>query len=76
MSGIRTDLSGRQVRAALERAGFAFQRQKGNQMLLRRNAPATRIIVPDHPIIRSGTLRRIIGDAGLSMDGFNELLPY
>ena len=45
-------------------------------MLLRRDKPRTRIVVPDQAIIRNGTLRRIIGDAGLSMDAFNELLEY
>jgi predicted RNA binding protein YcfA (HicA-like mRNA interferase family) len=74
VSEIRTDLSGRQVQAALERAGFVFQRQKGEQMLLRRSDPLTRIVVPDHRILRTGTLRRIIGDTGLSVERFNELL--
>jgi predicted RNA binding protein YcfA (HicA-like mRNA interferase family) len=76
MTEVRTDLSGRQVRAALERVGFVFQRQEGEQMLLRRSAPLTRVVVPDHAIIRTGTLRRIIGDTGLSVDRFNELLQY
>ena len=74
MSTIRTDLSGRDVRAALERVGFVFQCQKGDHVLLRRSHPLTRIVVPDHLIIRTGTLRRIIGDAGLSVHAFNELL--
>jgi hypothetical protein len=34
-----TDLSGREVRAALERAGFVFRRQTGSHMILRRDAP-------------------------------------
>jgi len=33
------DLSGRQVRAALEHAGFGFRRQKGSHMILRRDDP-------------------------------------
>jgi predicted RNA binding protein YcfA (HicA-like mRNA interferase family) len=74
VSEIRTDLSGSDVRAALERDGFVFQRQKGEQMLLRRSDPLARIVVPDHHIIRTGTLRRIIGDTGLSIERFNELL--
>jgi predicted RNA binding protein YcfA (HicA-like mRNA interferase family) len=41
-----TDLSGRRVRAALERAGFAFVRQKGSHMILRRGS--TWVVVPDH----------------------------
>jgi len=76
VSEIRADLSGLQVRGALERIGFAFQGQQGDHMLLRRSAPLTRIVVPNHPIIRTGTLRRIIGDAGLSVDRFNDLLRF
>jgi predicted RNA binding protein YcfA (HicA-like mRNA interferase family) len=30
-----TDLSGRDVRTALERAGFTFRRQAGSHMILR-----------------------------------------
>jgi len=61
-----TDLSGRQERMALERAGFVFRRQAGSHMILRRNEPYSRVVVPDHKEIRPGTLRRIITDAGLT----------
>ena len=69
-----TDLSGRDVRAALERAGFLFRRQKGSHMVLRRDEPFARVIVPDHRQIRPGTLRRIVTDAGLTVDQFVQLL--
>jgi predicted RNA binding protein YcfA (HicA-like mRNA interferase family) len=69
-----TDLSGREVRAALERAGFVFRRQNGSHMMLRRDEPYARAVVPDHKQIRSGTLRRIIADAGLTVEQFVELL--
>jgi predicted RNA binding protein YcfA (HicA-like mRNA interferase family) len=69
-----TDLSGQEVRAALERAGFVFRRQKGSHMVLRRDRPYARAVVPDHKQLRSGTLRRIILDAGLSVDEFIQLL--
>jgi len=69
-----TDLSGRDVRAALESAGFVFRRQKGSHMIHRRERPYARVVVPDHRPIRSGTLRRIIADAGLSVEQFVDLL--
>ena len=69
-----TDLSGREVRAALERAGFLFRRQTGSHMILRRDQPYSRAIVPDHKQIRVGTLRRIITDAGMTVEQFMELL--
>jgi predicted RNA binding protein YcfA (HicA-like mRNA interferase family) len=69
-----TDLSGLEVRAALERAGFIFRRQAGSHMVLRRDRPYARVVVPDHKQVRSGTLRRIIADAGLTVEQFMKLL--
>jgi predicted RNA binding protein YcfA (HicA-like mRNA interferase family) len=69
-----TDLSGRDVRIAMERAGFVFRRQTGSHMILRRDNPYARVVVPDHKQVRQGTLRRIIADAGLTVDQFVELL--
>ena len=74
MLGLPRDLSVRQVRAALERAGFAFQPQRGSHLVLRREAPFARVVVPDHRQVRHGTLRRIIADAGMSIDEFINLL--
>jgi predicted RNA binding protein YcfA (HicA-like mRNA interferase family) len=69
-----TDLSGRDVRSALQRAGFLFRRQNGSHMVRRRDEPFARVIVPDHKQIRLGTLRRIVADAGLTVDEFGQLL--
>ena len=74
MSRLPTDLSDREVRAALERAGFTFRRQAGSHMILGRETPHARVVVPDHRQIRMGTLRHIITDAGLTVDRFVELL--
>jgi len=69
-----TDLSGREVRVALERVGFVFRRQSGSHMVLRRDDPYARAVVPDHKHIRIGTLRRIIADASLTVEEFMRLL--
>ena len=74
MAKLPTDLTGREVRAALERVGFVFRRQSGSHMVLRREEPYGRAVVPDHKQIRIGTLRRIIADAGLSVEQFMQLL--
>jgi predicted RNA binding protein YcfA (HicA-like mRNA interferase family) len=74
MPKLPTGTSGRQVRAALERAGFIFRRQTGSHMVLRRDDPPARVVVPDHKEIRQGTLRRLIADAGLTVDEFLRLL--
>jgi predicted RNA binding protein YcfA (HicA-like mRNA interferase family) len=62
------------VRAALERAGFLFRRQRGSHMILRHVDPQVRVVVPDHKQIRPGTLRRIISEAGLTVEQFLQLL--
>ena len=43
-------------------------------MILRRDAAYARAVVPDHKQVRTGTLRRIIADAGLTVEEFMELL--
>ena len=60
MAKLPIDLSGREVRAALEWAGFVFRRQSGSH--IRRTPCQGRL--PDHKQVRTGTLRRIIADAG------------
>ena len=74
MIRLPTDLSGREVRAVLERAGFTFRRQAGSHMILERESPHARVVVPDHRQIRMGTLRHIVADAGLTVERFVELL--
>ena len=74
MAKLPTDLSGRKARAALERAGFVFLRQKGSHLILRRAEPPALVTVPDHRRLKMGTLRGIIADAGLTVDEFAQLL--
>ena len=72
MAKLPTGLSGRRVRAALERAGFVFVRQKGSHMIL--HSGSVWVAVPDHRTVKPGTLRGIIADAGLTVDEFIGLL--
>ncbi|HEY9867610.1 MAG TPA: type II toxin-antitoxin system HicA family toxin [Candidatus Obscuribacterales bacterium] len=74
MPKLPSDLSGGEVRSALERAGFVFRRRTGSHMVLCRDDPYARVVVPDHKQLRQGTLRRIIADAGLSVEEFMQLL--
>jgi predicted RNA binding protein YcfA (HicA-like mRNA interferase family) len=74
MARVPTDLDGREVVAAFLRAGFVFQRQRGSHIVLRRESPYARVVVPDHNPVRVGTLRRIIADAGMSVEEFLLLL--
>jgi hypothetical protein len=43
-------------------------------MVLRRDEPYARIVVPDHKELRPGTLHRIISDTGLTVEAFLRLL--
>ncbi|MBS1831566.1 MAG: type II toxin-antitoxin system HicA family toxin [Acidobacteria bacterium] len=69
-----SDLSGRELWRALERAGFVFQRQSGSHIILKRGDPPCRVVVPDHKVLRQGTLRQILHDAGLSVSELLDLL--
>ena len=74
MAKLPTDVSGRALRAALEKVGFVFQRQTGSHMVMRRAEPYARVVVPDHRVLRAGTLRQIISDAGVSVEDLLRLL--
>jgi predicted RNA binding protein YcfA (HicA-like mRNA interferase family) len=74
MPKLPTDLSGRELRAALERFGFVFRRQTASHMVLRREAPYARVVIPDHKQLRLGTLRRILSDAGITVEQLLALL--
>jgi len=68
--------SGAEVVKALKRAGFLVRRQESSHVILRH--PETRVTVPV-PVhggrdVPTGTLRDIIRDAGLTVDGFTRLL--
>ena len=68
-----TDLSGRDVREALQRAEFKFDRQRGSHMVLFHEQPHFVVVVPDHKELRIGTLRKVIRDARMTV---NEFLSY
>jgi predicted RNA binding protein YcfA (HicA-like mRNA interferase family) len=60
---------------ALRKADYEQDRQRGSHIILRQLAyPYRRITVPDHKEIAKGTLRAIIREAGLTVDGFKALL--
>ncbi len=74
MSKLPRGLSGREVRRALERAGFYLKRQRGSHMIMRRDQPFAQVVVPDHQSLDTGTLSQILDGAGLSVEEFLKLL--
>jgi len=67
-------ISGRECVKALEKAGFIIKRQEGSHIILRRGEPFAQLVVPDHKELDRGTLRAIIRQAGITVDGFMKLL--
>ena len=68
-------VSGRELVAALTRAGYEEDRQKGSHIVLRKSEPPhRRVVVPDHREIAKGTLRAIIKQAGLTVEELVKLL--
>ena len=54
-------------------AVFVFCAVDG-RVALRRDEPYARVVVPDHQRMRRGTLRKMIHEAGLTVDEFVSLL--
>ena len=68
-------ISGQEVVAALVKAGYEKDRQRGSHIVLRQVVhPYRRIVVPDHDEIAKGTLRAVIKQAGLTVEEFKQLL--
>ena len=69
-------VSGREAIKALCRAGFRVVRQRGIHVRLekRTEAKVIKLTVPLHKTLKKGTLRRIIKDAGLTVQEFNRSL--
>lgn len=68
-----TDISGQELVRALQRIGFVVNRQRGSHIVLRRDSPYARVVVPDHKRIRPGTLRQILTEADLTVEQLLEL---
>jgi len=69
-------ISGRETVKALSRAGFRVVRQRGSHVRLEKRTEERliKLTVPLHKSLKKGTLRRIIKDAGLTVQEFNRLL--
>ncbi len=65
-------LSGRQVIAILEQHGFGRVRRRGSHVVMQKRAGGSTITVPvpDHKVIRRGTLSAIIRQSRLPREAF------
>jgi predicted RNA binding protein YcfA (HicA-like mRNA interferase family) len=66
-------LSGREVLAVFQKAGWEFVRQKGSHMILVKPGEIVTLSVPDHKQIAKGTLRGLVRASGLTVDEFLNL---
>lgn len=62
------DVSGTEAVRALRRIGFVQIRQTGSHSILRKETRT--VVVPQHKVLKPGTLRGLIEQAGLSVDQF------
>lgn len=62
-------LSGRQVRSALQRLGFAETHRKGSHIKMK-HADGRVIVFPDHDEVDRFTLRGALTDAGIDLNDF------
>lgn len=68
-------ISGLEVIKRLRRAGFIAVRQKGSHIRLEKRIEdgIIKLTVPLHKQMKKGTLNRIIKDAGLTLEEFENL---
>jgi predicted RNA binding protein YcfA (HicA-like mRNA interferase family) len=69
-------VSGHKAIKALTKAGFEVVGRKGSHVRLKKKTPIKTyiVIVPLHPEIKTGTLRSILRQAGLTREEFIELI--
>jgi predicted RNA binding protein YcfA (HicA-like mRNA interferase family) len=69
-------VNGREIIGALNRAGFVRSHQVGSHVILKHSVTNRTLAVPDHggKDLRSGTVRKILRNAGLTVEEFIALL--
>lgn len=62
-------ISGKELIKRLMKLGFVVTRQKGSHIRLEKNAAekTIKITVPNHPLLKKGTLNAIIKSSGLTL---------
>jgi len=69
-------ISGKELIRCFEKAGYETVRQKGSHVRLchKRDKSKKILTVPLHQTVGKGLLRKILRDAEISVEEFNELL--
>lgn len=62
------DVNGAEAVRALKRLGFIALRQSGSHVILRKSPRI--VVVPQHKLLKPGTLKGIIEQSGLTLEQF------
>lgn len=72
MTKLPRDLKPKKVIKALEKAGFTIDHVTGSHYIMLKDN--VRTSVPYHKTLKTGTLRAILNQAGLTIEDFNKLV--
>lgn len=66
-------ISGSEAVKKFQRAGWAVMRQKGSHVMLTKAEYQWTLSIPQHDEIGPGLLRKLLKQAGISIEEFNDL---
>ena len=72
--GKLSNVSGKEAAKAFGRAGWQTVGQVGSHLVMSKAGQRANLSIPQHKELSVGTLRALIRAAGMSVDGFLELL--
>lgn len=72
--GRLNNISGKEAAKAFQRAGWDTVGQVGSHLVMTKSGVRVNLSIPQHKELSVGTLRALIGHAGLTVDEFQALL--
>ena len=74
MSSMLPVISGLDAVKAFTKLGYVVVRKRGSHIRLKHESDASRkkLTIPDHKVLGRGLLRKLIRDAGVSVEEFNQ----
>jgi predicted RNA binding protein YcfA (HicA-like mRNA interferase family) len=72
--GRLTNIPGKEAAKAFRRAGWIAVGQVGSHLVMTKPGMRVNLSIPQHKELSVGTLRALIGHAGLTVDEFLDLL--
>jgi predicted RNA binding protein YcfA (HicA-like mRNA interferase family) len=72
--GELSNISGKETVKAFERAGWSIRGQVGSHVMMTKEGVRVTLSIPQHKELSVGTLRKLIRLAGLTVEGFLELV--